>query len=87
MLQEGGPGLSLPFALQTDAARINENDLPFAPGAAAAADPRPRPLLLGVNDLGQLIAFLRKVDPNRFGGLDSFQSGLPSFLRVTSTAS
>jgi hypothetical protein len=82
VLQEGGPGLSLPFALQTDATRINENDLPFATGAQPPQIRGRGPLLLGVNDLGQLIAFLRKVDPDRFGGLDSFQSGLPSFLRV-----
>jgi hypothetical protein len=40
------------------------------------------PLLLAVRDLGQLIAFLRKTDPQRLGGLDTFQNGLPSFLRV-----
>src|SRR3954467_7215978 len=82
VLQEGGPGLSLPFVLQTDAARINDNDLPFATGAQPPQIRGRGPLLLGVNDPGQLIAFLRKVDPDRFGGLDSFQSGLPSFLRV-----
>jgi hypothetical protein len=82
VLQEGGPGLSLPFALQTDATRINENDLPFATGAQPPQIRGRGPLLLGVNDMGRLIAFLRKVDPDRFGGLDSFQSGLPSFLRV-----
>ena len=40
------------------------------------------PLLLGVRDFARLIAFLRKADPKRLGGLDSLQNGLPSFLRV-----
>src|SRR3954454_10646708 len=30
LLQEGWPGLSLPFVLRTDATRINDQDLPFA---------------------------------------------------------
>ena len=81
VLEEGGPGLSLPFVLQTDAARINDNDLPFAARRAAAADPRP-----GAPLSRQRLRPAHRVPaqgrPDRFGGLDSFQSGLPSFLRV-----
>ena len=40
------------------------------------------PLLIGVKDFARFIAFLRKADPQRLGGLDSLQNGLPSFLRV-----
>src|SRR3954447_7517497 len=82
VLEEGGTGLRLPFALQTDATRINDQDLPFAPGPQTPKMDGDAPLLLAVRDLGQLIAFLRKVDPQRLGGLDTFQNGLPSFLRV-----
>jgi hypothetical protein len=82
VLEEGGTGLRLPFALQTDASRINDQDLPFAPGPQTPKMNGDAPLLLAVRDLGQLIAFLRKVDPQRLGGLDTFQNGLPSFLRV-----
>src|SRR3954471_22571331 len=82
VLEEGGTGLRLPFALQTDATRINDQDLPFAPGPQTPKMNGDAPLLLAVRDLGQLIAFLRKTDPQRLGGLDTFQNGLPSFLRV-----
>src|SRR3954447_23262025 len=82
VLEERGTGLRLPFALQTDATRINDQDLPFAPGPQTPKMDGDAPLLLAVRDLGQLIAFLRKVDPQRLGGLDTFQNGLPSFLRV-----
>jgi hypothetical protein len=82
VLQEGGPGLTLPFALQTDASRISDNDLPFATGPQAPQIRGRAPLLIGVRDIARLIAFLRKADPQRLGGLDSFQNGLPSFLRV-----
>lgn len=85
VLEEGGPGLRLPFALQTDANRINDNDLPFAPGPQVPQMRGDAPLLLSVRDLARLIAFLRKADPNRLGGLDEFQNGLPSFLRVNVT--
>jgi hypothetical protein len=82
VLQQGGTGLRLPFALQTDASRINDNDLPFATGPQAPQIRGRGPLLIGVRDLARLIAFLRKADPQRLGGLDTFQSSLPSFLRV-----
>jgi hypothetical protein len=82
VLEEAPAGLRLPFALQTDAARINDRDLPFAPGPATPKMNGRAPLLLGVRDLGQLIAFLRKADPQRLGNVDTFQNGLPSFLRV-----
>jgi hypothetical protein len=82
VLQEGGTGLRLPFALQTDASRINDNDLPFATGPQPPQIHGRAPLLIGVRDIARLIAFLRKADPERLGGLDSFQNGLPSFLRV-----
>lgn len=81
-LAEGGPGIVVPFALQTDARRINDGDLPFGPGAQPPTIRGKAPLLLGVRNVGQLIAFLRRVDPNRFGGLDTLQRQLPSFLRV-----
>jgi hypothetical protein len=82
ILEEGGPGLHLPFVLQTDAARINVKDLPFGAGPRPPQMRGRAPLLLGVRDLAQFIAFLRRADPNRLGGLDSLQTGLPSFLRV-----
>src|SRR4051812_39651345 len=82
VLEEGGTGLRLPFALQTDASRINDQDLPFATGPQVPTMRGDAPLLLAVRDIGQLIAFLRKVDPERLGNLDSFQNDLPSFLRV-----
>src|SRR3954451_7154330 len=82
VLEEGGPALRLPSALQTDASRINDQDLPFAPGPQTPKMNGDAPLLLAVRDLGQLIGFLRKTDPTRLGGLDTFQNGLPSFLRV-----
>src|SRR4051794_13125202 len=82
VLEEGGTGLRLPFALQTDASRINDQDLPFATGPQPPTMLGDAPLLLAVRDLGQLVAFLRKVDPERLGNLDSFQNELPSFLRV-----
>jgi hypothetical protein len=82
VLAEGGPGLTLPFVLQTDASRINNLDLPFGTGAKPPQMRGRAPLLLGVHDLARLIAFLRKADPGRLGGLDSLQNGLPSFLRV-----
>jgi hypothetical protein len=85
VLEEGGTGLRLPFVLQTDARRITNQDLPFAPGPRTPQIQGRAPLLLGVRDLGQLIAFLRKVDPKRLGGIDTFQNDLPSFLRVNVT--
>jgi hypothetical protein len=82
VLAEGGAGLRLPFALQTDTKRINDQDLPFATGSQAPQMHGRAPLLIAVRDLGQFIAFLRKADPERLGGIDSLQNGLPSFLRV-----
>jgi len=82
VLQEGGPGLQLPFVLQTDAARINDADLPFGTGTTPPQMHGRAPLLIGVKDFARFIAFLRKADPQRLGGLDSLQNGLPSFLRV-----
>jgi hypothetical protein len=82
VLQEGGPGLQLPFVLQTDAARINDADLPFGTGTTPPQMHGRAPLLIGVRDFARFIGFLRKADPKRLGGLDSLQSGLPSFLRV-----
>lgn len=81
-LAETDPGLRLQFVLQTDANRINDRDLPFGTGTTP---PRMRgrgPLLIAAKDFARLIAFLRKADPQRLGGLDSLQSGLPGFLRV-----
>ena len=82
VLQEGGPGLQLPFVLQTDASRINDADLPFGTGTTPPQMHGRAPLLIGVKDFARFIAFLRKADPQRLGGLDSLQNGLPSFLRV-----
>src|SRR4051794_14865903 len=82
VLSEGGTGLRLPFVLQTDPRRINDRDLPFGTGVQPPTIRGRAPLLIGVRDLARLIAFLRKADPQRLGGLDSFQNGLPSFLRV-----
>src|SRR3954447_1585677 len=82
VLEQGGTGLRLPFALQTDQRRINDQDLPFAPGPQTPKMNGKAPLTIGVRDLGQLIAFLRKADPKRLGNLDTFQNGLPGFLRV-----
>jgi hypothetical protein len=82
ILEEGGPGLRLPFVLQTDAGRINANDLPFGTGPQPPRMRGRAPLLIGVRDFARFVAFLRKADPDRLGGLDSLQSGLPSFLRV-----
>ena len=82
MLEEGGPGLRLPFVLQTDAARINDQDLPFGTGTTPPQMRGRGPLLIAAKDFARLIAFLRKADPERLGGLDSLQSGLPSFLRI-----
>jgi hypothetical protein len=81
-LTEGGTGIRVPFALQTDATRINDLDLPFGIGAQPPTIRGKAPLLIGVRDVARLIAFLRRVDPSRFGGLDSFQRQLPAFLRV-----
>jgi hypothetical protein len=81
-LGEGGTGIRVPFALQTDAKRITDEDLPFATGAQPPTIRGRAPLLIGVRNVAQLIAFLRNVDPSRFGGLDTLQSQLPSFLRV-----
>jgi hypothetical protein len=82
VLEQGGPGLQLPFVLQTDAARITDADLPFGTGATPPQMHGRAPLLIGVKDFARFIAFLRKADPKRLGGLDSLQNGLPSFLRV-----
>jgi hypothetical protein len=82
VLTQGGSGLRLPFALQTAPTRINDNDLPFATGPQAPQIRGRAPLLIGVRDIARLIAFLRKADPQRLGGLDTFQNSLPSFLRV-----
>ena len=81
-LAEGGPGLRLQFVLQTDAKRINDQDLPFGTGTTPPRMRGRAPLLIAAKDFARLIAFLRKADPERLGGLDSLQSGLPSFLRV-----
>jgi hypothetical protein len=81
-LTEGGTGIRVPFALQTDASRINDLDLPFGTGAQPPTIRGNGPLLIGVRDVARLIAFLRRVDPERFGGLDTLQRQLPSFLRV-----
>ena len=81
-LAEGGPGLRLQFVLQTDAKRINDQDLPFGTGTNPPQMRGRGPLLIAAKDFARLIAFLRKADPERLGGLDSLQSGLPSFLRV-----
>jgi hypothetical protein len=77
-----GAGIRVPFALQTDASRINDLDLPFGTGVQPPTIRGNAPLLIGVRDTARLIAFLRRVDPQRLGGLDSLQGQLPSFLRV-----
>jgi uncharacterized protein DUF3352 len=82
VLQEGGTGLQLPFVLQTDPARVNVKDLPFGSGPKPPQMRGNAPLLVGVKDFAQFVAFLRTADPKRLGGLDSLQNGLPSFLRV-----
>jgi hypothetical protein len=82
VLQQGGTGLELPFVLQTDPARVNVKDLPFAAGPKTPQMRGNAPLLVGVRDLAQFIAFLRVAEPGRLGGLDSLQNGLPSFLRI-----
>jgi hypothetical protein len=81
-LAEGGTGIRVPFALQTDARRINDLDLPFGTGARPPTIRGKAPLLIGVRDIARLIAFLRRVDPSRFGGLDTLQRELPGFLNV-----
>jgi hypothetical protein len=85
VLQDGAPGLRLPFVLQTDASRITDKDLPFATGPDPPQIDGRAPLLIGVRDLGRLIAFVRRADQQRLGGLDSLESGLPAFLRVDVT--
>jgi hypothetical protein len=82
VLTQAGSALRLPFALQTDATRLNDNDLPFATGPQAPQIRGHAPLLIGARDMARLIAFLRKADPQRLGGLATFQNSLPSFLRV-----
>jgi hypothetical protein len=81
-LTEGGPGILVPFALQTDASRINNLDLPFGTGARPPTIRGKAPLLIGVKDIARLISFLRGVDPQRFGGLNTLQGELPGFLGV-----
>jgi hypothetical protein len=75
-------GLRIPFRLQTDAGRLNDQDLPFATGPQVPHMRGRAPLLIGVRDLGRLVSFLRVADPDRLGGLNTLQNGLPSFLRV-----
>jgi hypothetical protein len=82
VLQARQGGLSVPFRLQTDAKRINDADLPIAPGARPPRMRGSAPLLIGVGDFSRLLRFLRRTDPARFGAIDSLQTGLPSFLRV-----
>src|SRR4051812_10058620 len=75
-------GLRVPFKLQTDASRLTDQDLPFATGRQIPQIRGRAPLLIGVRDLSRMIAFLRRVDPDRLGGLDTLQTSLPGFLRV-----
>src|SRR3954452_17589492 len=70
-LGEAGPGPSLPFPPRTAGSRINDRDLPFAPGPQAPEMNGKAPLLIGVRPLGRLIASLRKADPKRLGNLDT----------------
>jgi len=81
-LTEGGPGIKVPFVLQTDAGRINALDLPFGTGARPPTIRGRAPLLIGVRDIARLISFLRRVEPRRFGGLNTLQGELPGFLGV-----
>jgi hypothetical protein len=82
ILTSGDDGLHVPFKLQTDANRITDADLPFATGPQAPQLRGRAPLLIGVRDFAPTIRFLRKADPDRFGGLDAFQRDVPGFLRV-----
>ena len=82
VLMSGEDGLHVPFKLQTDASRINDADLPLATGTQPPQIRGRAPLLLGVRDFAPTIRFLRKADPDRFGGLDTFQRDLPAFLRL-----
>jgi hypothetical protein len=82
ILTAGDDGLHIPFKLQTDASRINDDDLPFATGPDPPQIRGDAPLLIGVRDLAPTIRFLRRVDPDRFGGIDALQRDLPGFLRI-----
>ncbi|MEA2270276.1 MAG: hypothetical protein QOC64_2886, partial [Solirubrobacteraceae bacterium] len=74
--------LRMPFRLQTDAGRITNADLPLATGTRPPQMRGSAPLLIGVRDLRRPIAFLRRIDPERFGAIDSLQTDLPAFLRL-----
>src|SRR6185312_3692458 len=67
VLQEGGSGLVLPFVLQTAATRINVKDLPFGAGPKPPQMRGRAPLLIGVRDFAQFVAFLGQADPKRLG--------------------
>jgi hypothetical protein len=82
VLTSGDDGLHIPFKLQTDASRLNDADLPLATGPQPPELHGGAPLLIGVRNFAPTIRFLRKADPDRFGGLDTFQRDVPSFLRV-----
>jgi hypothetical protein len=82
VLQAREGGLTVPFRLQTDAARIVDADLPIGPGARAPHTRGSAPLLIGVRDLSRLLRFLRRSDPARFAAIDSLQNALPSFVGV-----
>jgi hypothetical protein len=82
VLLGGDRGLALPFRLQTDAARLTDADLPLATGSRPPQIRGNAPMLIGVRDLGRLLAFLRKADPQRFAAIDRLQTGLPAFLRL-----
>src|SRR6185312_13188154 len=62
-----GAALLLPFVLQTDATRINVKDLPFGAGPKPPQMRGRAPLLIGVRDFAQFVAFLGQADPKRLG--------------------
>jgi hypothetical protein len=82
ILTSGDDGLHVPFKLQADRNRITNADLPFATGPKAPQIRGTAPLLVGIRDLAPTIRFLRRADPERFGGIDALQRDLPSFLRI-----
>ena len=82
VLTSSDDGLLVPFKLQTDPNRLTNADLPFATGSQPPQIRGQAPLLIGVRDLAPTIRFLRRVDPDRFGGIDALQRDLPGFLRI-----
>jgi hypothetical protein len=74
-------GLRVPFRLQT-APGLTRADLPFATGERMPVARGQAPVVLGVRGFNRLLAFMRRVDPAGFAGIDRLQDDLPSFLRI-----